>query len=135
MNDRFRFRVWDIKRRAMLYDTYYENMYLNIDEGYLYKEDGPSNMPYTTSIDDDYILMQCTGLKDKNGKLIYEGDILRREENGWCARVWWDNDSIGFRAGLPSMPGWFISPDYFRCNENIGNIYENPELLLIKRTI
>jgi uncharacterized phage protein (TIGR01671 family) len=84
----------------------------------------------------DCILMQYTGLKDKNGKEIYEGDILR----------WRDSRELEIRWG---SVGWVFYSDLFRswnrpdgdtCNEYntygylqhseiIGNIYENPELL------
>jgi uncharacterized phage protein (TIGR01671 family) len=78
---------------------------------------------------------QCTGLKDKNGKLIYEGDILFVPE-GWCGDyfrtqkhidVEWieDPDEVGFFVSFPN------GVKYSDC-EVIGNIHENPELLEVK---
>jgi uncharacterized phage protein (TIGR01671 family) len=81
------------------------------------------------------ILMQYTGLKDKNGVPIYEGDILQREEteyyeNGpvkdWCT-VYWHNS-----AWFVDFHGDEILPidDYDgSTGEVIGNIYENGDLL------
>jgi uncharacterized phage protein (TIGR01671 family) len=70
------------------------------------------------------VLMQCTGLKDKNGKLIYEGDVVKETLTDFINKeiitvVKWDklNASYNFE-------------NLQNCErEVIGNIYENPELL------
>ena len=69
------------------------------------------------------VLMQYTGLKDKNGKEIYEGDIIQTPM-GWVASVFYDNNNVCFCLDTDD--------DYNPCigrYEVIGNIYENPELL------
>ena len=70
---------------------------------------------------------QCTGLKDKNGKLIYEGDILQQPQLPhkvvceWYKDGFWLNGFMnGAKRELRNMHNWY---------EVIGNIYENPELL------
>jgi uncharacterized phage protein (TIGR01671 family) len=83
---------------------------------------------------DDIVMMQYTGLKDKNGKEIYEGDIVRyiRKEG---KEVKFGNCFIN--ANEYSCWGFYLSDgdcdeiitDYPRDYEVIGNIYENPELL------
>jgi len=74
---------------------------------------------------DDYVIMQYTGLKDKNGKEIYEGDIFKK------GRV---KFTIEFRDGAFEMIGINIISvirlsHSYRDIEIVGNIYENPELL------
>lgn len=71
-------------------------------------------------------LMQSTGLRDKNGKEIYEGDIFSDEDGTF--HVWW-NEKVGVWAISDSdgVAEWL--GDYNESYEIIGNIYENPELL------
>lgn len=70
--------------------------------------------------------MQFTGLKDKNGKEIYEGDIFQDEEDGYCDFVEWDDTYFGWTTHK-----WFLPNEMMNLEEMeiIGNIYENKELL------
>ena len=89
--------------------------------------------------DDMKELMQFTGLKDKNGKEIYEGDILKFNlyytivRNGIVDIS--DNEDYGSNriSGfyLETYEGRYVHMDsyYLDDTEVIGNIYENPELL------
>lgn len=84
------------------------------------------------------VLMQYTGLKDKNGKEIYEGDIMGYWGNA-CWVVAWDGKKSGwgFRYFNESTPdGGLLNHIAFGITNAvavkksvIGNIYENPELL------
>ena len=73
------------------------------------------------------ILMQYTGLKDKNGKEIYEGDILTyngitSNGNEIIREVNYNAENARFQSGM------YLLSQSIELSEIIGNIYENPEL-------
>lgn len=79
----------------------------------------------------DYILMQFTGLLDKNGKEIYEGDIITDTANKinsreWNAEVVWSDIGFSLSECHPTERSLWELAERGRL-EVIGNIYENPE--------
>jgi uncharacterized phage protein (TIGR01671 family) len=139
MNDRFKFRVWDKENKCLLYPIRYSNF--AIVNGTVVKiESYPTaNSAYLGKRIawefDNAVIMQCTGLKDKNGKLIYEGDIFKYKDEvyGLCiGKIEWDNAHYEFQYYTGEKYGWFshiLCLKHIKNIEVIGNIYENKELL------
>lgn len=77
---------------------------------------------------------QCTGLKDKNGKLIFEGDIVKDSDSGLFGEVIFATAADGFDG----MTGFMVDDvddgfqnynGFWHLVKIIGNIHDNPELL------
>lgn len=81
---------------------------------------------------DPSTICQCTGLKDKNGKLVWENDIVNCLTEECCGYIGWNESEAGFYFNVLLEDGRFEEEhiyDYQDGIEVIGNIFDNPELL------
>lgn len=127
-----KFKAWD-KKNKKFWDsnTFSQGTYWSIsNEGFV---DATEKNVCRESY--DFELLQFTGLKDKNGKEIYEGDIMLAEGNTniyFLVEYGDDTDKENFGFTLSSLMRNKIIYGFCRDVERyevIGNIYENPELL------
>lgn len=122
--DRFKFRVWNIEYG--LYCDQMAEMVINSD-----------GVCYDNGVSADYfehngfIIEQCTGLKDKNGNLIYEGDIVKDEFGRKFKVIWSEEDCMFDGRIIYYDPEFGTRFDLYQgatdnC-EIIGNIHEQAE--------
>ena len=135
-----KFRAWDKVNKIMLVvnnicNLSWESKFI---EGYEVVPDPKGKHEYELidrRIDLEYtILMQSTGLFDKNDKEIFEGDIVRismrigKSTTTSIGAVEFDKFEVCFRI-RNELGGHYVTMFHVRYFEVIGNIYENPELL------
>ena len=123
-----KFRAWTEEGKAMYYDVYPfkdDTLLLSYDE--IAFDEVPAS---------DFILMQSTGVEDKNGKEVFEGDIIKDSE-GFIAQIVYDKEYAGFglnyqpfdpKEGL-SVTFEELKNEYQNTFEVVGNAWEDGELL------
>ena len=133
--DLLRFRVWVKIGKRMVFsddilDIDYENKEIVTQQ--VYFENGlPDDRFIYCYKTDEIELMQSTGLKDKNGKEVFIGDIIKCTR-GCLHEVYIEKEYGGtYFGGMPAVYLKDLREGYAwtEHEEIIGNIYENPELL------
>ncbi len=127
------FRAWDKKERRMVYDV---GVYAGtVIQSYEHPFNGMKILGHAFS--QHLIPMDFVGHEDKNGKKIWEGDIVQYDEPGFSKvtsyfyEVFWDKDRCGFSPfsrddGCGCCSSVLVSPEEVVV---IGNIYENVDLI------
>lgn len=164
MKDRYKFRAWDGEKMHYNVTPWHWDFVISLGwhrcenstgDGFLGSGGKSAEflVPGLAFIE----VMQYTGFKDKNGKEIYEGDILHlyaeieektfhfEDEEGdienlihdSILKVEWSHDWSGYNLEFISgtTKGWMLGKDTQSDIEVIGNIYENPELLTNDSTL
>ncbi len=127
-----KFRAWDFRNNQMCkvlkMDLESERVYIKMEDKSTVFMDGSKNYINHVTMCKNVVLMQFTGLQDKNGVDIYEGDIVNVCGGIYYCRVW-EHDSI---TVVDNLYCEFLISNFIYGYENIeviGNIHENPELI------
>ena len=129
-----KFRAWDSVRKKFV-----EHFFIT-DNGLICNMEKPTS-GYNSPIPvekSELILMQSTGLKDKNNKEIFEGDILKvaNNDSSWFEVVKYDHNKamfiskeINLKYEVPETPLYDLFSPYLFKVEVIGNIWEDGDLI------
>lgn len=123
-----KFRAWDGSSLSRMYSPL--EVMVGDSDIWIFDEDSEGN---EWIVNNDLSLMQSTGLTDKNGEEIFEGDVVKMAKNVYSEPTYYE--VVRHRGGAYRLESkqygcelWLRHTD---C-EIAGNIYENPELLEVE---
>lgn len=138
-----RFRAWDKAHKCLHTDIQNKSLITEVFNDKIWQSPQPSLRSEGNR--ERFVFMQFTGLKDRNGKEIYESDVVTTDPDLWEGKngnwlVKWSSINMGFvftRSKDKTAETWKVQPRKPGIDggsplmgvEVIGNIYENPELL------
>ncbi len=130
-----KFRAWD-KKNACFYKPIFEAWAGRLSTLFIglsgdLSEHTMSGLTHESLFPDRFIIEQYTGLKDKNGREIYDGDIVRDSYDSMQSVIFWNPvGSWGcYEIVDPKYLMTYTVDEDDDADEIIGNIHENPELL------
>lgn len=125
-----KYRAWDSAKKEMFKDTF---AITESGQVVVVEQESVASSPDYVFVD-HLVIMQSTGLADKNGKEIFEGDIVKMSKDVYSEATYYE--VVRHRGGAYRLESkqhgcelWLRHTD---C-EVVGNIYENPELLEDKK--
>jgi uncharacterized phage protein (TIGR01671 family) len=134
MSREIKFRAWDNEKKKMYLVYAIDWSDGEIISAHLFDGIEGRKVYPNKEMGDDIEFMQYTGLKDKNGKDIFEGDFVQAQTPYSTAQpklVIWDSKRAGFFLKCDFVA--YDSKNLYKMSgfkmEVIGNIYENPELV------
>ena len=129
MNREIKFRAW-LKYGKEIVDVE-EIDFMNEVINYIDNDYENNEQEIVGAYFEDIELMEYTGLEDKNGKEIYEGDIVKlRANHGIGVIKYYDEWGAFIVEYIKPRPLAVLGMNYYKEDiEVLGNIYENPELL------